>query len=173
MGSPARSGWLESGSPWLLFGLTTLAGGALWAAESTMRAARPRGPGCNCFNIPLSAEISLVLLQRNSIWFHSEYRHYSNYLNQETEFAIMTCLDLKWLTRGPQAFFFFFCPWGIWFFLTGEISTAGTYVWGSGKKVLRIEGLVSQGLGSDSSLSEEFWGENGEYPDSPGGDTAA
>lgn len=32
---------------------------------------------------------------------------------------------------------------------------AATYVWGSGKNVLRIEGLAIQGLGPDSEALEE------------------
>lgn len=32
---------------------------------------------------------------------------------------------------------------------------AATYVWGSGKNVLRIEGLAIQGLGLDSEALEE------------------
>lgn len=56
-----------------------------------MRAERPKVPGCSCFRIFLSSEISLVL------------------------------------------------------------------VWGSGKNVLRMEGLAIQGLGPDSGVSEEPW----------------
>lgn len=74
--SPELSGRLGPGSAGLCFGLTPLAGGALWAAESTMRAERPKVPGCSCCRIFLSSEISLVLLQgnRENAWFHSKQR---------------------------------------------------------------------------------------------------
>lgn len=59
----ALSGGLEPDSAWLFFGLATLTGGTLRAAESTMWAERPRVPGCICVRIFLSSEISLVSLQ--------------------------------------------------------------------------------------------------------------
>lgn len=63
MDSPALPGGLEPDSAWLFFGLATLTGGTLRAAESTMWAERPRVPGCICVRIFLSSEISLVSLQ--------------------------------------------------------------------------------------------------------------
>lgn len=61
--SPVLSGWQGPGSAGLFFGLVTLVGGTPRAAESTMQAERPKVPGCSCFRIFLSSEISLVLLQ--------------------------------------------------------------------------------------------------------------
>lgn len=93
--SPALSGRLGPGSAGLCFGLAPLAGDALWAAESTMRAERPKVPGCSCCRIFLSSEISLVLLQgnRENAWFLSKKQtpFCSPKLvafNQESQFAI-------------------------------------------------------------------------------------
>ena len=64
----------------MFFVLAILTGGTLRAAESTMQAERPKAPGCSCFRIFLSSEISLVLLQGN--------REHSVSLRKETPFLL-------------------------------------------------------------------------------------
>ena len=117
--SPVLSRWPGPGSAWLCFGLTTRAGGALGAAESTMQAEHPEVPGCSCFRIFLSSEISLVVLQGNREYLAS-FRTQTPFCsprsvasNQESQFDIQMGLGLEyvinWRTQaGPV------CLWVTW-----------------------------------------------------------
>lgn len=148
-------------------GLATLAGDALRAAESTMRAERPKVPGCSCSRIFLRSEISLVLLQENSTWFHSEQRlcfaHPSQWLLTKKASLIYRYRPGVHINRGnPGGTCVLVSNLVVFLSQEKELKSgwetsvmAATYVWGSGKNVLRIEGLAIQGLGLDSEALEE------------------